>query len=457
MKALLAVLAFALLAGCGQPAAEMVSIPATPAPTPEVSQTQVLRSIDGQSYYTQTTCYDLKTMTACDWRPELPTGYQMTGEGPVSDGQALYFLMSREGDLTGQALGRMPLEGGDVQILYKCGEREHIGIAYTDGAGEDCKRPVLLRSGERRCFLVHRWIEEEGNSTWLYGWDPESGVCEPVKQLGSHVRFWGEYHGRAVLEDSWEPESGLFQLDADTGELTALLSAENTEAAELFLGPPLLIRENFVCVGTMLADNPDGKERVHCLNLETGAIRQLASSDDGYPLIRMQDIWDGKLRVRGTEGYESGLWYVDCVTGQRVEGALADESGIPLHIRAQIGEYYLIDVPSEQMAEYLWLNENEEPVYSRDIGRKLALIAKEDYWAGRTIRRLNGKRGRRNEGGKTTSGGGTGACIAGGLWAAGRRHGSGGFGGTGKSGAAGYRAAYRMGRAALLHQGKCDL
>lgn len=382
MKALLAVLAFALLAGCGQPAAEMVSIPATPAPTPEVSQTQVLRSIDGQSYYTQTTCYDLKTMTACDWRPELPTGYQMTGEGPVSDGQALYFLMSREGDLTGQALGRMPLEGGDVQILYKCGEREHIGIAYTDGAGEDCKRPVLLRSGERRCFLVHRWTEEEGNSTWIYGWDPESGVCEPVKQLGSHVRFWGEYHGRAVLEDSWEPEAGLFQLDADTGELTALLSAENTEAAELFLGPPLLIRENFVCVGTMLADNPDGKERVYCLDLETGAIRQLVSSDDGYLLIRMQDIWDGKLRVRGTEGYESGLWYVDCVTGQRVEGALADESGIPLHIRAQIGEYYLIDVPSEQMAEYLWLNENGEPVYSRDIGRKLALIAKEDYWAG---------------------------------------------------------------------------
>lgn len=307
----------------------------------------------------------------------------MAGEGPVSDGQALYFLMSREGGLTGQALGRMPLEGGDVQILYKCGEREQIGIAYTDGAGEDCKRPVLLRSGERRCFLVHRWTEEDGNSTWLYGWDLESGVCEPVKQLGSHVRFWGEYQGRAVLEDSWEPEAGLFQLDADTGELTALLSAENTEAAELFLGPPLLIRENFVCVGTMFADNPDGKERVYCLDLETGAIRQLASSDDGYLLIRMQDIWDGKLRVRGTGGYESGLWYVDCVTGQRVEGALADESGIPMHIRAQIGEYYLIDVPSEQMAEYLWLNENGEPVYSRDIGRKLALIAKEDYWAGR--------------------------------------------------------------------------
>ncbi|TCL57774.1 hypothetical protein EDD77_10948 [Allofournierella massiliensis] len=376
------VLTVALLAGCGQPAAEMVSIPATPAPTPEVSQTQVLRSIDGQSYYTQTTCYDLKTMTACDWRPELPAGYQMTGEGPVSDGQALYFLMSREGDLTGQALGRMPLEGGDVQILYKCGEREQIGIAYTDGAGEDCKRPVLLRSGERRCFLVHRWTGEEGNSTWLYGWDLESGVCEPVKQLGSHVRFWGEYQGRAVLEDSREPEAGLFQLDADTGELTVLLSGENTEAAELFLGPPLLIRENFVCMGTMFADNPDGKERVYCLDLKTGAIRQLASSDDGYLLIRMQDIWDGKLRVRGTEGYESGLWYVDCVTGQRVEGALADESGIPLHIRAQIGEYYLIDVPSEQMAEYLWLNENGEPVYSRDIGRKLALIAKEDYWAG---------------------------------------------------------------------------
>ena len=83
------VLAFALLAGCGQPAAQVVSIPATPAPTPEVSQTQVLRSIDGQSYYTQTTCYDLKTMTAYDWRPELPAGYQMAGEGPVSDGQAL--------------------------------------------------------------------------------------------------------------------------------------------------------------------------------------------------------------------------------------------------------------------------------------------------------------------------------------------------------------------------------
>jgi len=66
MKALLAVLAFALLAGCGQPAAEMVSIPATPAPTPEVSQPQVLRSTDGQSYYTQTTRYDLKTMTAYD-------------------------------------------------------------------------------------------------------------------------------------------------------------------------------------------------------------------------------------------------------------------------------------------------------------------------------------------------------------------------------------------------------
>lgn len=86
------VLTVALLAGCGQPAAEMVSIPATPAPTPEVSQTQVLRSIDGQSYYTQTTCYDLKTMTACDWRPELPAGYQMTGEGRSRTGRLCTFL-----------------------------------------------------------------------------------------------------------------------------------------------------------------------------------------------------------------------------------------------------------------------------------------------------------------------------------------------------------------------------
>lgn len=131
----------------------MVSIPATPAPTPEVSQTQVLRSIDGQSYYTQTTCYDLKTMTACDWRPELPAGYQMTGEGPVSDGQALYFLMSREGDLTGQALGRMPLEGGDVQILYKCGEREQIGIAYTDGAARTANGPSCCAAANGAAFL----------------------------------------------------------------------------------------------------------------------------------------------------------------------------------------------------------------------------------------------------------------------------------------------------------------
>ena len=54
-------------------------------------------------------------------------------------------------------------------------------------------------------------------------------------------------------------------------------------------------------------------------------------------------------------------------------------------------------------------------------------------------------------------GGGTGVCVAGGLRETDRGHGPGGFGGTGKSGAAGYRAVHRMGRAALLHKGKCDL
>ena len=387
-----------LLAGCGAKEQDLGAGAPTPTPAVQIEepQTQVLRSTDSRSYYTQNIRYDLETMTARAWRPELPRGYQITGEGPVSDGQALYFLLTRPGESSGEALARMPLEGGAVQILYECREHEQIGIAYTDGAGEYCKRPILLRSGERRCFLVHQWTEENGNSTWLYAWDPASGSCEPVKRLGSHLRFWGEYQGLAVLRDSWEPEAGLFQLDAETGELTVLLSGENTERAQLFLGPPLLIRENFICVGTMFADNQDGKERVYCLDLETGAIRQLASSDDGYLLIRMQDIWDGKLRVRGAEGYESGLWYVDCATGRRVEGVLANESGTPLHIRAQIGEYYLIDVESGRTTDAVWLNEAGEPVYSRDARLELALIAKEDYWAGRPDYRIF-----KEEGGQT--------------------------------------------------------
>lgn len=86
----------------------------------------------------------------------------------------------------------------------------------------------------------------------------------------------------------------------------------------MFLGPPLLIRENFVCVGTMFADNPDGKERVYCLNLETGAIRQLASSDDGYLLIRMQDIWDGKLA--GSEHRRLRVGPVVCGLRHRAAG-----------------------------------------------------------------------------------------------------------------------------------------
>ena len=97
----------------------------------------------------------------------------------------------------------------------------------------------------------------------------------------------------------------------------------------------------------------------------------------------MQDIWDGKLRVRGSEGYESELWYVDCATGQKVKGMLADESGTPMHIRAQIGEYYLIDVESERWTKQLWINDQGEPVNSWVNQRGLALIAKEDYWAGR--------------------------------------------------------------------------
>lgn len=378
-------LSLLLLAGCGakepDPGAE------APTPTPAIQieepQSQVLHSTDSRSYYTQNTRYDLETMTARDWRPELPRGYQMTAEGPVSDGQALYFVLTRPGESSSKALGRVPLEGGEVQILYECGEHEQIGIAYTDGAGEYYKRPILLRSGERRCFLVNRWGEEEEDFTWLYAWDPASGTCEPVKRLGGHVRFWGEYQGRAVLRDSWEPEAGLFQLNAETGEMTVLLSSENAETSQFVLGPALLIRENFICVGSIFAQNPDGKERVYCLDLETGAVRQLASSDDGYLLVRVQDIWDGKLRVRGSEGYESELWYVDCATGQKVKGMLADESGTPMHIRAQIGEYYLIDVESERWTKQLWINDQGEPVNSWVNQRGLALIAKEDYWAGR--------------------------------------------------------------------------
>lgn len=378
------------LAGCGakeqDPGAE------APTPTPAIQiqepQTQVLRSTDSRSYYTQNIRYDLETMTARAWRPELPRGYQITGEGPVSDEQALYFLLTRPGESSGEALARMPLEGGAVQILYQCGEHEQIEVAYTDGGGEYDKRPILLRSGERRCFLVHRWSEEDEYSTWLYAWDPASGSCEPVKRLGGHMRFWGEYQGRAVLKDSWEPEAGLFQLDAETGELTVLLSGENTEAAQLFLGPALLIWENFVCADSIFADNPDGKERVYCLDLETGAVRQLASSDDGYLQVRGQDIWDGKLRVRGLDGNEQGIWYVDCATGRRVENVLADESGMLLHIRAQIGEYYLIDVESDRWTKQLWINELGEPVYSYAPQNRLALIAKEDYWAGRPDYRI---------------------------------------------------------------------
>ena len=137
-----------LLAGCGakepDPGAE------APTPTPAIQieepQSQVLHSTDSRSYYTQNTRYDLETMTARDWRPELPRGYQMTAEGPVSDGQALYFVLTRPGESSSKALGRVPLEGGEVQILYECGEHEQIGIAYTDGAGEYYKRPILLRN-----------------------------------------------------------------------------------------------------------------------------------------------------------------------------------------------------------------------------------------------------------------------------------------------------------------------
>lgn len=387
---LAAALLLLFLAGCGAKEPDLRTD--APAPTPSIQieepQTQVLRSMDSRGYYTRSACYDLKTMTVKKWDPKLPDGYQMTGEGPVSDGQALYFVLTRPGESASEALARMPLEGGAVQILYECGEHEQIGIAYTDGAGEYYKRPILLRSGEQRCFLVHRWTEEDEYATWLYAWEPASGGCEPVKRLGGHMRFWGEYQGRAVLEDSMEPEAGLCQLDAATGELTVLLSGENTEAAELFLGPALLIRENFVCADSIFADNPDGKERVYCLDLETGAVSQLASSDDGYPLIRMQDIWDGKLRIRGTGGYESGLWYVDCATGQRVEHVLTDESGAPLHIRAQIGEYYLIDVENDRWTKQLWINEQGEPVYSWAPQNGLALIAKEDYWAGRPDYRI---------------------------------------------------------------------
>lgn len=385
-----AALLLTFLVGCGakEPDPGIEAPTPTPAIQIEEPQTQVLRSTDSHGYYTRSAYYDLETMTMKQWDPKLPDGYRMSSEGPVSDGQALYFLLTRPGESSGEALARMPLEGGAVQILYECGEHEQIGIAYTDGAGEYCKRPILLRSGERRCFLVHQWTEEDGNSTWLYVWGPASGSCEPVKRLGSHMRFWGEYQGRAVLEDSWEPEAGLFQLDAETGELTVLLSSENSEAAQLFLGPPLLIRENFVCAGTMSADNPDGKERVYCLDLETGAVRQLASSDEGCLQVRMQDIWDGKLRVLGTGGYESGLWYVDCATGRRVKNVLADESGMLLHIRAQIGEYYLIDVGSDRWTKQLWINEKGEPVYSYAPQNRLALIAKEDYWAGRPDYRI---------------------------------------------------------------------
>ena len=388
-----------LLVGCGAKEPD----PGAEAPTPtlaiqiEEPQTQVLRSTDSHGYYTRSAYYDLETMTMKQWDPKLPDGYQMNGGGPVSDGQALYFVLTRQGESASEALGRMPLKGGAVQILYECGEHEQIEVAYTDGGGEYDKRPILLRSGERRCFLVHRWSEEDGNSTWLYVWDPASGSCEPVKRLGSHLRFWGEYQGRAVLGDSWETEEDLLQLDAETGELTVLLSGKNTEAARLFLRPPLLIRENFVCAGTMSADNPDGKERVYCLDLKTGAVSQLASSDDGYLLVRMQDIWDGMLRVRGSEGYESGLWYVDCATGQRVEGVLANESGTPLHIRAQIGEYYLIDVESGRTTDTVWLNEAGEPVYSRDARLELALIAKEDYWVGRPDYRIFEQEGEQEE------------------------------------------------------------
>lgn len=379
-----------LLAGCGakepDPGAE------APTPTPAIQieepQTQVLRSTDSHGYYTRSAYYDLETMTMKQWDPKLPDGYQMNGGGPVSDGQALYFVLARQGESASEALVRMPLEGGAVQILYECGEHEQIEVADTDGGDEYSRRPILLRSGERRCFLVHRWSEEDEYSTWLYAWDPASGSCEPVKRLGSHLRFWGEYQGRAVLGDSWETEEDLLQLDAETGELTVLLSGKNTEAARLFLRPPLLIRENFVCAGTMSADNPDGKERVYCLDLKTGTVRQLASSDDGYLLVRMKDIWDGKLRVRGMEGYESGQWYVDCATGQRVESVLADESGTPLHIRAQLGEYYLIDVERGCTTDTVWMNEVGEPVYSRVALQELALIAKEDYWAGRPDYRI---------------------------------------------------------------------
>ena len=59
-----------------------------------------------------------------------------------------------------------------------------------------------------------------------------------------------------------------------------------------------------------------------------------------------------------------------------------------LHIRAQIGEYYLIDVESGRTTDTVWLNEAGEPVYSRDARRDLALIAKEDYWAGRPDYRI---------------------------------------------------------------------
>lgn len=110
-----AALLLTFLVGCGAKEPD----PGTEAPTPtpaiqiQEPQTQVLRSTDSRGYYTRTACYDLETMTVKKWDPKLPDGYRMTGEGPVSDGQALYFLLTRPGESSGEALARMPLEGGN--------------------------------------------------------------------------------------------------------------------------------------------------------------------------------------------------------------------------------------------------------------------------------------------------------------------------------------------------------
>lgn len=273
---------------------------------------------------------------------------------------------------------RMGLDGSNREVIVELQTGESFTGAYaSDGEKLYFTKLVSLEPDS----------EEEKESynlaTRFYCIDLDTKEITELYDSDADNLHVGNYVGcvgREMIFDETE------WLDYD-GSMTSMYRAFNvdTRAWRKLTEEPLLEKSSIWADGKSIWISEDGKT-INTFDFATAEMQQVELERKLPKMVELRSFQDGKLLARWTEEDHDVSGAIDIETGAIVDAPvfISEVSGksTVMEILADFGEEYLVETaPKQVSAAYFHLDgsveQRMEEVYPQ------ALIAKEDYWAGK--------------------------------------------------------------------------